>query len=61
MSRLQRSPVPLISSLEDGLYRVEYKGAVGGFVVKDGIVTQCADVFIANFNYFQTIAKRIGD
>jgi hypothetical protein len=61
MGRLQRSPVLLTSSLKDGLYRVEYKGVVGGFVIKDGVVTNCADVFVTNFKYFETIAKRIGD
>lgn len=61
MTRLKRSPAPLTSKLKDGLYRVSYKGVTGGFVVKDGIVTNCAHVFVNNFEYFETIAVRLGD
>lgn len=61
MNRLQRSPAPLTSSLKDGLYHVQYKGVTGGFVVHKGIVTHCADVFVGNFRYFESIAVRLGD
>lgn len=43
----------------DGLYRVETKYFVAGFVVKGGSIIQCAPILRKNITYWKTIAKLI--
>jgi len=45
----------------DGLYQVQYKGITAGFVIRGGEVAECAPILVKRFEYFRTIAKRIGD
>ena len=43
----------------DGLYRVETKHFVAGFVVQKGKITQCAPILRKKLEYWKTVAKRV--
>lgn len=43
----------------DGLYRVDKYDICAGFVVENGIVTQCAPVLRKRLAYWKTIAKKV--
>jgi len=45
--------------MEDGVYRVETKHFVAGFVIKDGKVVQCAPILRKKLEYWKTVAKRV--
>lgn len=47
--------------MKDGLYRVETSYFVAGFVVENGMITQCAPILWKKISYWVTIAKRMGD
>lgn len=42
---------------KDGLYVVQTSYLVACFVVKDGVVTECAPILRKKLAYWQTIAK----
>jgi hypothetical protein len=44
----------------DGLYRVTTGSLCAGFVVKGGVVTRIAPVLRRRFEYWWTIAVRVG-
>lgn len=43
--------------MKDGLYRVETKYFVAGFVLRDGEVTHCAPILYKKFNIWLEIAE----
>lgn len=47
--------------MKDGLYRVETKHFVAGFVIKQGKVSNCAPILKRRFEYYKTIAVHLGD
>lgn len=47
--------------MNDGLYRVETKYFVAGFVIKNGKVVQCAPILRKKIKYWITIAQYIGE
>lgn len=44
----------------DGLYRVTTPYLCAGFVVENGLVTMCAPVLRRRFEYWWTVAERVG-
>jgi hypothetical protein len=47
--------------MRDGLYQVDRYGISAGFVIKNGVVTQCAPILRKKLAYWMTIAIRICD
>jgi len=47
--------------MRDGLYRVSTKYLCAGFVVRGGVVCECAPILRKKISYWMTIAKRIGE
>ena len=47
-------------NMKSGLYRVIYKGICAGFIIKDGRLIECAPILRKRFDFWKTIAKRIG-
>ena len=45
--------------MEDGIYRVVYKGICAGFVIKDERIIRIAPVLRRKIDFWKTIAKRI--
>lgn len=45
--------------MKDGLYRVTTLYLCAGFIIENGIVTHCAPILKAKFNYWKTIAVLI--
>ncbi len=49
-----------IVNMEDGLYQVVTKYLCAGFVIKSARVTLCAPILRKKFEYWKTIAKKVG-
>lgn len=47
--------------MRDGLYRVTRDGICAGFVLKDGVVVECAPVLRKNIKFWKTIAMWVGE
>lgn len=45
--------------MDDGLYRVLYKGICAGFVVKRGRIVKCAPILRRKMAFWKTIATKI--
>ena len=55
--RLWRNITLRLSVMDDGLYRINYKGICAGFVVKGGRVIQCAPILKKRINFWRTYAQ----
>lgn len=49
------------SAPRDGLYQVTTKYLCAGYVIRGGKLVACAPILRAKFNYWKTIAVRIGE
>ena len=47
--------------LVDGLYQVVYKGICAGFVLKDGVVLECAPILRKRMDFWMSIAFKVSD
>ncbi len=43
--------------MKDGLYRVSNSYLCAGFVIKNGVVCQCAPILRKRLGYWRTVAK----
>jgi hypothetical protein len=48
------------TTLSDGLYRVTMAWFCAGFVVRDGLVRECAPILRQRLAHWLTVAERIG-
>jgi len=46
-------------ALADGLYRVTTSYLCAGFVVENGVVTDCAPILRKKLTYWMSIAKKV--
>lgn len=47
--------------MKDGLYRVKTSYLCAGFVIRDGLVAECAPILRRKIVYWKTIAVWIGE
>ncbi len=47
--------------MKDGLYQVTTSYLCAGFIVKNGMVVECAPILRKKMSYWKTIAKWIND
>lgn len=46
--------------MSDGLYIVVNRNLCAGFVIENGRVTKCAPILRKRFEYWKTIARKVG-
>jgi len=51
----------ILCDLIDGLYQVVYKGICAGFVVRGGVVAECAPVLRARIEWWVRVAERCSE
>lgn len=51
---------PFRGTLADGLYRVSTSYLCAGFVVRGGVVVECAPVLAKRIGYWATVAQWVG-
>jgi hypothetical protein len=47
--------------MQDGFYIVSTKYLYAGFVIEGGKLTMCAPILRKKFEYWKTIARRVGE
>ncbi len=45
----------------DGLYRVTTKYLCAGFIIENGLCVRCAPILKNRFDYWKTVAIKIGE